>query len=116
MFLKNKLADKALNFVREKMINPKVVDIANVKSIELKDGKLNLVMTLNGLEDVDIFVTCNKVSISPEGDSVTVSDFTSNMPFAENALNAFASKEYKIDVGPMAKMGLLAARKMLNLT
>lgn len=115
MFLKDMIVDKTLNTVRDKVINPKITDIAKVKAIELKDGKLNLTLTLNGLDDTDISVTCNKLSIAPEGDSVTVSDFTSNMPFAENALNSFATGTYKIDEGPMIKMGLLAARKMLNL-
>lgn len=115
MFLKNKLVDTTLNIVREKVINPKIAEIANVKSVELKDGKLILSLTLNGLENININVICNKVSISEDGSSIRISDFTSNMPFAENALNSFASGEYKIDAGPMAKMGLLAARKMLNL-
>ena len=115
MSLKNMLVDKTLNYLREKVINPKIADIAKVKAIEFKDGKLNLLLTLNGLDDVDINVTCNKVSISPDGDKISVSDFSSNMPFAENALNSFAAGEYKIDEGSMVKMGLLAARKMLNL-
>ncbi len=115
MSLKNFLVDKTFNAMRDKVINPKIADIAKVKSIELNDGKINLICTLNGLDDVEINITCNKVSISPDGESITVSDFTSNMPFAENALNAFASREFKIDSGPLIKMGLLAARKMLNL-
>lgn len=115
MTLKNMLVDKTLNIVRDKVINPKIADIAKVKTLELKNGKLNVVLTLNGLDDIEIAVTCNKLSISPEGDSVTVSDFSSNMPFAENALNSFAAGTYKIEEGSMVKMGLLAARKMLNL-
>ena len=116
MFLTNFMARKTLAKLRDKVINPKIADIAKVKSLELKDGELHLVFTLNGLDNVDISVVCHKISISPEGDKITVSDFSSNMPFAENALNSFAAREYVIDEGPMAKLGLLAARKMLGLS
>lgn len=116
MSIKNMLVDKTLNTVREKVINPKIADIAKVRSMEFKDGRLALRLTLNGLDDTEIEVVCNKVSISPDGETITVSDFSSNMPFAENALNSFAAGEYKIDAGPVARVGMLAARKMLGLS
>lgn len=115
MSIKNMVVSKTLNIMREKVINPRMADIGKVKSLEWTDGKLTLVFTLNGLDETDISVICNHVSISPDGESISVSDFSSNMPFVENALNSFAAREYRIDEGSMVKMALLTAKKVLGL-
>lgn len=115
MSIRSILAQKALNTVRDKVLNPKLGEIAKINSMEWREGKLYLTLALNGLEDRDIHVICNRISISEDGSEITLSDFESDMPFVENALNAFASGSHKLPDGSMARMGLAMARKILNL-
>lgn len=111
----NMVTRKALDCVRDNVINPKFADIAKVKSMEWIDKKLHLVITLNGLDDVDINIVCNKIAISPDGNKISVSDFSSNMPFAENALNTFAAGEYDLPGDSMTRIAILGARKILGI-
>lgn len=113
--LGNMLTRKALNYVRDNVINPKFADIAKVKSMEWIDKKLHLVITLNGLDDVDISIVCDKIAISPDGNKISVSGFSSNMPFAENALNTFAAGEYDLPSDNMTRIAILGARKILGI-
>ena len=115
MFIKKILAHKALETMREKMINPKIADIAKIKSMEWREGKLFLTFTFNGLEDREIKVICKKIEIAPDNSSISLSGFESDMPFVENALNAFASGTHKLPEGGMTRIGVAMARKILDL-
>lgn len=97
------------------MLNPKIGDIAKVKSMEWRDGKLYLTFTFNGLEEREIRVACNNISIAEDGSSISVSDFESDMPFVENALNSFAAGTHSLPNDGMARMGICIARKLLGL-
>lgn len=104
----------ALNGVKEKVVNPNLEGIGVVKEISFRDKKLHLKLVLDGLEDKVIEISCSKVTIAPDGSSVGLSGFSSNMPFAENALNRFAPKAFSVPDGA-GRIALVAARKVLGL-
>ena len=70
---------------------------------------------LEGLEDRPINIECQNVKISQDGSQITVSDFVSDMPFIENALNSFASGTYGLPKEGMAGMAVGMLRKVLDL-
>lgn len=112
--IRNAAVSLALTGIREKIVNANIEGIGVVREISFKDGKVHLALVLNGLEDREIGITCASVAIAPDGSSVTLGDFDSNMPFAKNALDRFASR--KIDVPPgAARTALLLAKKALGL-
>lgn len=115
MSIKSILARKTLDTVRDKVLNPKIGDIAKIHSMEWRGGKLFLSFTFNGLEEREIHVICNKISISEDGNEISLSEFESDMPFVENALNSFAAGSHKLPEGGMARMAFVLARKILNL-
>lgn len=90
-FLKNMAAKKALNFFKEKVVNPNLDGIGVITSISLLDKMLYLTLMLDGLGETEIIITGKGISIAEDGSSITVQSFKSNMPFAENALNRFAA-------------------------
>lgn len=104
-FIKNKAIQIALNHLRDKNMNPTLEGIAKIKEIAWKDGKLHLNLTLDGLENHAIEIDCARLEIAPDGSSITVGEFSSNMPFAANALNNFAARTYDIPTdGPRAAL------------
>lgn len=88
--------------------------IGVIKQITFKDAKLNLTVILNGLENHEITVTCDDIGISPDGASLSIGSFASNMPFVENALNRFAPKIFAVPEGK-AREALIAAKQALEL-
>lgn len=114
-FLKKRAIRMALENAMDKIINPRLAGIAKVRSLSWKDGRLQAVCALEGLDNVEIDIVCNSVSIAPDGGSVTLGDFTSNMPFAENALNQFAARSWEIPDTGMARGILAAIKKTLDI-
>lgn len=99
----------------DKLINPRLAGIAKVKSLSLDNRKIYLTCVLDGLENVDIQVVCNDLAIAEDGSFIEVGNFTSNMPFAENALNTFAAKKYPVPEDGMARKALVIVKKTLGL-
>ncbi len=112
--IKDKGISMALNSLKEKFVNPNIEGIGTVKAISYADKQLHLTLVLVGLEDRDIDITCKDISIAEDGSSVMVGAYTSNMPFAENALNRFASQPFEVPEGA-ARGALVMAKKALGL-
>ena len=107
--------DMAMEGLKKTLINPAIKGIGEITDITFKNRELRLTLLLDGLEDKPVEVICRSVFISPAGDSVTVGDFSSNMPFAQNALNRFAARTYEVPDNPLAKTALKTARKFMGL-
>lgn len=105
----------AFESLKKMVINPAIKGIGTVRSISYKDHRLSLTATLDGLDGVLIEITCGTVIIAGDGSSVTVADFTSNMPFAENALNRFAARAYAIPDNSVARGALKTAKKVMGI-
>lgn len=104
----------ALKGVKDKLVNPNIEGIGVVKEISFRDRTLFLTVVLDGLEDRPIEISCSRLEIAPDGSSVTVHEFQSNMPFAQNALNRFAVRPFSVPEGG-ARMAVVAAKKGLGL-
>jgi len=108
--LLNKPIDVALNTVAKPMINKAVAGYGEVRTLKVEDKKLKATLVLAGLEDREIEVTCSDVYIAEDGSAIRLRNYSSNMPFAEKALNDFATDEYEVDNQP-ARAALMLLRK-----
>lgn len=113
-WLRNKTAQIALNVVKDKFVNPNLDGICTVSEIRYRDKALALNLTLDGLEDRPIEVTCSDIEIAPDCSTITIHKYESNMPFAQNALSRFASDPIPIPEGG-ARTAVCAAKKVLGL-
>lgn len=113
-WLRNKTAQFALNMVKDKFVNPNLDGICTVSEIRYHDKALSLTLTLDGLEDRPIEVTCSDFEIAPDCSTITIRQYESNMPFAQNALRRFASRPIPIPEGG-ARTAMGTARKVLGL-
>lgn len=104
----------ALNRVKEKFVNPNLDGIGQVREISYRDKMLLLTLVLEGLEDRPVEIRCSSIEIAPDGSSVRIGGFESNMPFAQNALNRFATEPFAVPEGS-ARMAVCAAKKLLGL-
>ncbi len=112
--IRDAAATLALRGVKEKLVNPQFWDIGIIRELFFKDGKLFLTVELKGLEDRPIEVCANDISIADDGSEVRIGAFESNMPFAHNALNRFATQVFRIPEG-MGRLSLVAVKKTLGL-
>lgn len=113
-WLRNKTAQFALNIAKDKFVNPNLEGICTVNEISYRDKALALTLTLDGLEDHPIEVTCSEIEIAPDCSTITIHKYESNMPFAQNALRRFACKPIPIPEGG-ARTAVCTARKVLGL-
>ncbi|MBD5552843.1 MAG: hypothetical protein HDQ44_00745 [Desulfovibrio sp.] len=112
--LKNKAVDMALSGIRAKYINPALAGLGQVHEMSWRDGKLHLVLTLEGLPDSPISVTATDIWISQENDAISVGAFDASLPFARNALNRFGRGPFPIPEGA-PRSAIRAARGCLGL-
>lgn len=113
--LKNMAVSAALEKVRTKVLNPKLSGIGVVDEMIYRDKRLFLKLRLEGLEDRPIDVRCSEINIAPDGSSLSIGKFESNMPFARVALESFAANRvFEIPEGG-ARVAIMAAKKVLGL-
>ncbi len=108
--VKDKAATAALDAVGKEFFNRVIADYGRLKSLRIEERTLKATLVLHGLEDKDIELACASVVISEDGSAVTLKGFTSNMPFAEKALNAFAARTYSVE-SAATRAALLMVRK-----
>lgn len=113
--MKQMAVGTALEKLMDNVLNPRLAGIAKIKKIAWEDKKIHLLLVLNGLDDVDIDVVCNDVKIAEDGSRVSVGGFTSNMPFAENALNQIAARDYPVPERGVARSILKIVKKTLDI-
>lgn len=113
-WLREKTAQFALNMVKDKFVNPNLDGICTVNEIRYHEKALALKLTLDGLEDRPIEIICSDFEIAPDCSTITIRKYESNMPFAQNALNRFASNPIPVPEGG-ARTAVSAARKVLGL-
>jgi hypothetical protein len=106
---------KALSELKDRLLNPAVSEIGTITAISYRDKKLFLNVVLNGLEDREIEVSCGRLRIADDGSRISLGAFQSNMPFAQNALNMFAARDYKIPDSTMVRAALVTTKKVLKL-
>ena len=90
------ILQKLSNSIVKDIINTKIKDIGKIHEIRYADKKFNITLTLNGLDDRKIDIICNTIYISVNGTHITLKNFESNMPFAQNSLNMFVAGTYEI--------------------
>lgn len=113
-YLRNKMTTLALNGVKDKFMNPNLDGIGVVREISYRDKMLFLTIALDGLEDRPIDLRCSDIKIAPDGSTITIHGFESNIAFAQNALNRFATRPFKVPEGG-ARMAVMAVKKALGL-
>ncbi|MCR4666748.1 MAG: hypothetical protein K5657_05590 [Desulfovibrio sp.] len=88
--------------------------IGTITDLRYESGRLSMRISLLGLEDREIEAVCSRVSIAPDGSSITLSDFTSNMPFMATILNRYlASAPLTLPEGNVRTFAL-TAKKVLG--
>lgn len=112
----NKIVDaggsKVLDSYGKDIANEFLKGIATVKSIKLENKKPVITITLEGMSDRDITICVGILSVNEEGTKIMLGDYSSDMPFIQNALNKYAVRT--IDVGdPKMITALKAIRKVL---
>lgn len=112
--IKNKAIAVALNQIKERFVNPNIDGIGVVKSLSYDQGKIQLTVILEGLEDHPLAIEASDIEIAPDGSTIKVGNFMSNLAFAHNALNKFAVREFEVPEGS-ARTGLLMAKKVMGL-
>lgn len=112
--IKDKVAGVALDQIKERLINPKIADIARITKVSIESGKLYLIFVLKGLEDREMQVQCGAVSIAEDGSTVTLGNYTSNMAFLENALNQFAAKTFPVPDTAFVRTTLKTVKALLG--
>lgn len=113
-WLRQGAADKALEMLRDRVINPQLAGLARVESMRVKDGKLFLTLLLAGMEDRPVEVVSSGLELAADCSSIKAGKYSSNMPFAENALNRYAARPFAVPEG-RARFALCAARGLLGL-
>lgn len=114
MGIRDKAFSIALNSIKDKYMNSHLEGIGVVKSIAYKDGKLILTVVLEGLEDHPLSIEAGEIEIAPDGSTIKVGKFNANIPFANNALNRFATNKFNVPEGG-ARTALKTAKTLLGL-
>lgn len=103
---------KILDSYGKDLANRFLTGIAAVKSVRLENKKPVAVITLEGMEERDIIIKVGMISINEEGTKLMLGDFSSDMPFVENALNRYAARTIEVK-DPKVIMALKALSKVL---
>lgn len=112
--IRNSAIGVVLNKVVKNVINPKLDGIGIVEEISWRGKELFLRVRLNGLEDRPLELGCSRISCSPDGSSVSIGQFASNMAFAANALQSFvAGRPIAVPEGS-ARLAVVTAAKVLG--
>lgn len=112
--MRDKLVSLALSRMKGRYMDANLEGIGTIKDIAYRQGQLVLTVVLEGLEDRPLTIGASEVEIAPDGSSIKVGKFDSNMAFANNALNRFAVREFPIPEGS-ARTALKMARTVLGL-
>ncbi len=113
--IKDKMVDAALFQVVDKLLNPKVANIARISRIAIEDGKLSMRLVLKGLENTEMDVQCSNITIAEDGSSISLGNYTSNMEFLQNALNQFATLTIPVPENTMTRATLKTVKAVLNM-
>ena len=89
--------ESTLNTALKPFLNKAISGYGEIHELNIDNKKLRARGVLCGLEDKEIEVTCADVRISEDGSRIGLHVFSSNMPFAEKALNNFAARDYEIE-------------------
>ena len=101
-----------LNSVGKELAQQYLDGIIELREILIVDRKPTMVFTLTGMPDRELSAVVGTVDISEDGSSVRLSNFSSNVPFLENALNRFVTRPIPIEDAKVA-FALRKARSFL---
>ena len=105
----------ALNGIKDKVMNPKLEGIGTIEEFSYRDKKLFCKLRLEGLEDHPLEVLCEDISVADDGSSLAINKFMANKKFLQTALDNFmVGRVIEIPEGA-ARMGVIAAKKILGL-
>lgn len=104
-----------LNKVKDSVINPKLDGIGTVEDLAYKDKKLFAKLRLADLEEHPLEITCEDITLAPDGSSVTINKFTANKKFLQVALDKYlAGRPVHVPDGS-ARLAVMGAKKFLKL-
>lgn len=113
--MRSKITNLALGAIKEKIVNPNLEGIGTIKAISYTQGEISLTLVLMGLEDRPINLRASEIAIAPDGSSITVGRFESDMAFVQNGLDKFlAGRPFEIPEGS-PRMALKTAKTVLGL-
>lgn len=112
MGLGEKFANILADSTGKSLINQHIAKYGKLKSLFLEDGQIRASLLLNGLEDREITISCASVEIAPDGSSISLGDFSSNLPCVEQALNDFCTRTFPVD-SKGAQIALVGLRKLV---
>lgn len=112
MAFRDKLVSLASDSVGKEIINQYIAKYGKVKSLYLKDGKINVSLILNGFDDKEICISCASVDIAEDGSQIRLCDFRANVPCIEQALNDFCPSFFPVK-STKAQRFVVMAKKLL---
>lgn len=113
--LKNAATQCALQELKDRLLNPAVASIGRIKEISYRDLKLFLVVELAGLEGQPVEISSGLITIADDGSYIQFGEFDSNMLFAKNALDMFATTKFAVPDKRLVRTVLVTAKKILGL-
>ena len=108
MGLMEMLANKLADSKGKDYINQHIARYGKLTSLFFKDGLVRASLLLNGLEDREITISCASVDSS----TISLGNFSSNLPCVEQALNDFCTRTIPVD-SKGAQVALVGIRKLL---
>ena len=105
------LASMMADSAGKNLINQHIAKYGRLTSLSIRDGQVRAGLLLNGLSE-EISVTCASVAIAEDGSTVSLGDFSANVPCVEQALNDFCARTFEVK-SPRAQYALVALRKLL---
>ncbi len=101
-------ANMALNTVVRGMFNMRLSGILEIKEIRIP----YITFSLEGIPEREFKAEVGSIKISDDGEKVMLSDFRSETPFVENALNRFVPKVIEVSDSKV-QMALRGVSKIL---
>lgn len=98
---------------KEKYMKDLFDGIGTIQELTFQDKTLKLLVRLDGL-DKPVEITASNIEIAPDGATVKVNSFDSDLPFLKAALNRFATRPFTLPEGN-PREGAECARKVLGL-
>lgn len=95
------------------VVNPMIAEFGTLVDVGYTNGLLTCTLTLLGMEDVPLTVTCSSITIADDASTVTLGGFSANKPFLQNALNTFASKPFPIPNTPLVRASIKILKGLL---
>lgn len=112
-YAKDGAVQVGLDAIKNKLINTKIEEYGRIKEISWKDNRLECVVNLLGMEEVDLIASCGHIHIWEDASKIQLGDFQANKQFLKNALDNYATREMDVPENEVLRSALLQLKKVL---